>query len=592
MAAQVRRQPRLKHIEQLIDYYHRIHGEITPTKKQERLEILLHMFAAMLLPLFTTPEDLCSRQQMAENVMEFFQRHIPEQVQNSYVRFLIISGQVIQARSYLEHLPLGFGELLATRDHIRIQQIFISAVLGAPLSLLEKQLREIAARTENELNTNAREGMLSFREIGAATFALTIGRMTGNDEWSRTLAEELVGNDLIVVEYMTFNQLADYRIGTFQYDDLEPLVPQALAPLLKAATAPEFNPTSFQQSAKTLLETPVIQLDELFILVVTIAVLEGHSNPNTQERYSDIFHSEIHNKLSSTIQWCLKNNLVGYIPRLLTKASNYLTQREANDFTRQYNKLKQDLAKKSGWDSLQVQQNRKIVLTMIGAITIEQEGPSKQRIQGSKARRTLGLMVASELMRYRLSLEDFRTIATGINPEHGDPANALRQVVSRLRSVLGKDAILSDGQSPPRLNLQAVSVDVIQAWQTLDNVVRYVRNNQPSNARSTLISVLKMIGSEPVYPALYGEFFESARSDFEVHLRNSVLAVAHALNHEEDYEGATTLLNLAYEQLPNDEEIVEELLSLLRRLERSTEEFQIRQHQIREAKDKRKGPIS
>ncbi len=597
IAGQLRMQPYSNHIQTLTQYAETLHtallessqdaeGQTDAERQQHNRERNnVQLFTAALLPLFTNTEEYQNCYKLAERVTRWFHGNLPQQLQHCYVRFLINSGEIIEAQSYLNRLPSGYGRILATSYNLHFQKIFTDAVLGAPLPVLETHLQKILHRSSQKFNAPANAEELSFPEIGTALCALNIGRMLGEEEWARTFVERITNNDPRILEHYMVDSLARYTANSQEYFQIEYQVPEVLSSLLQSATCREFNAAFFQAEAKALLSSPIVHIDQIFMLIVAVAILEEHSNPNTQERYSDIFHSEIRSKLSSTLQWCLKKNLVGYIPRLLKKASGYLTQREANRVAQQYTALKQELAEKYGWQSPQIQENRKTVLTMIGTIAVERQEQSKQRIQGSKARRTLGLMVASELMRYRLSLEDFRTIATGINLKQGDPANALRQVVSRLRSVLGKEAIIADGQSPPRLNLDVVSVDVIQIWKELEKVSKYVRNHQPGNARQSMIAVLKMIGSEPVYPALYGEFFESVRNDFEVHLRNSVLAVVHALNHEEDYEAATALLNLAYEQLPNDEEIAEELLTLLQRLERNTEEFWIRQRIAKESEN-------
>ena len=172
-------------------------------------------------------------------------------------------------------------------------------------------------------------------------------------------------------------------------------------------------------------------------------------------------------------------------------------------------------------------------------------------------------------------------ISTGLSDDPKGAANYVRIIVARLRKILGNEAIITERKHIPRLNLEIIRVDLIEAMQALKNCQNHIAFLQPRKALKEIEYTLRVVGHEPLYPTLYGSYFEVARLDFFQKLSQAVINVAQLLRRESDLESATKLLRQAYAQIPNTKMIARELIEILELTGRNVEALHIKKQLVR-----------
>jgi hypothetical protein len=197
-------------------------------------------------------------------------------------------------------------------------------------------------------------------------------------------------------------------------------------------------------------------------------------------------------------------------------------------------------------------------ITMLGRIEVRRpDAAEAAAVRGARQKSFLGAMVGRELTGRPLGRDEFLE-AAGI--EQGDDPKLARDAVNsaiyRLRDVIGHDAIITDAETP-RLNMARVSVDLVDAFGLLREATRALKRGALALAAQSALEALEITRGEVPFPALYETFFETLREDFEIRLRETVLAVAQRLVAESDHAGAARLLERAVAFTPDDEEIAE-----------------------------------
>jgi DNA-binding SARP family transcriptional activator len=202
-------------------------------------------------------------------------------------------------------------------------------------------------------------------------------------------------------------------------------------------------------------------------------------------------------------------------------------------------------------------------LSMLGTITATDARGEDQPVRGSRLRALLGLMVANQMQRKPLEREEFWLLAGGGTEDKTRSRKTMHQGVLRLRELLGRDAVLTDSDVP-RLNLAIVEVDLLDAHRLLADASAAAREGALMRARPALASALDLVGSDVPFPALYEDFFEAAREEFESMLRATVIEVGCALLREGDAPGAAEIFGRGLKAIPEDEEMAAHLSSALR----------------------------
>ena len=203
--------------------------------------------------------------------------------------------------------------------------------------------------------------------------------------------------------------------------------------------------------------------------------------------------------------------------------------------------------------------SQKIRISMLGKIRVAIPPEDYALLRGVRIRTILGLMTADALRQRPLDGPEFIRLAGG---EESDPERARKKKnmgVVRLREILGKEAILTEGDTP-RLNLEILEIDLLEGERLLREGSETIVAGSILRGFPLLLQGMEILAGEVPYPTLYGEFFEEARSDLELRIRTILLDVGARLLDAGANDEAADLLTLGVKALPGDEEI-EEMLS-------------------------------
>lgn len=217
----------------------------------------------------------------------------------------------------------------------------------------------------------------------------------------------------------------------------------------------------------------------------------------------------------------------------------------------------------------------RVRVSMLGAISVIRTDGETVSLRGIRVKTLLGLMVADRILDTPLSHREFCRLVAPDASEFEDARKSLNLAVHRLRESIGRDAILTDRETP-RLDPDRVEIDLLGAHLLLSQATESVRDGSYPRAFSSLMEALEMIGDDVPFPTLYDDFFEAARDDFESRLRTTVLQVARGLGREGDIAGGAQILNRAAISMPGDDEIALALAESLARLGHRTEAKRIR----------------
>ncbi len=206
----------------------------------------------------------------------------------------------------------------------------------------------------------------------------------------------------------------------------------------------------------------------------------------------------------------------------------------------------------------------KIRISMLGTIGIALPPDDYAPLRGSRLRMILGLLVAASLLERPLSATEFTRLAGGME---SDPERARKKKnmgIVRLREVLGRDAIITDGESP-RLNDEIVEVDLIETLRMIEEGENALRSGSVLRAIPLIKEGLARLTGEVPFPTLYDDFFEAVRSDIDRRLRSVLLETGGLLLEGGGVTEAIDLLGSGLAALPGDDEVGELLADALQR---------------------------
>jgi DNA-binding SARP family transcriptional activator len=297
------------------------------------------------------------------------------------------------------------------------------------------------------------------------------------------------------------------------------------------------------------------ELDLLHIGLHTIQMLAPRY-PEVAELHKRLF-PKIQERIGRTLELLASERAFAFMTALLDRWSDYFPAREMKRWRARA------AAVRASWeaDHPRSADKRSIRVSMFGRIEIAHGDEEPRATRGSRLRTLLGLMVANQVLDHPLTLEEFCAIAES-ELDFERSKNNLHVGIHRLREAVGHDAVLTD-QRTPRLNPEIVRVDLIEAHSLLGEANTALRTGHLIRAWSALRNALEITGGEVPYPTLYDGFFEAARQDFELLLRETTIAVARAFLLEEDASSAAKVLRLAIASAPGDDELSELLADAL-----------------------------
>lgn len=545
----------------------RIDGE---TRRQALIWV-----AAPILSIFTTPEDLDDRRELAARIEEEFGT-TPKQgrLLSLWPQFLEASGEMTRARITLEnHIVSPFkGYNLPEELALRMLALSADAALGQPLRKIERTALDILEEASELFPGPEGEQTRLLVQSSISAYLLLIGILRGSAGWGRRAVTLLSGDEggAEIGHYLPFEQAAvngDFEQLRLLYEAGS--VPEVYRPLVFALIHDGEKDTAAIGAIRHALRDPIFRRQDVLRLHVTVGLA---SLGVTLGRLSlRGMKNEIRPALKNGLEWCAAHSLPGYLDALLSIDRSILRKSERENWLATLSEIQSEIAVLPVYYSYTEEEiDERIPLSMIGKIGYRDSVGTLQRISGSRARHVLGLLTAQELTHRRFTREEFRILATGMDdPEEG--ANYLRIIVARLRRILGSEAILGNPEEAPRLNLEHIRVDAIEADRLFRQGSTATRREEPREAYGTVSKGLQIVAGHTLLPTLYDEIFDDARRQFEVTMRDATMGLVELLQQEEDDEQVIRLLRLGAQAMPYEEEIAEMLSEHLQLVGRHVE---------------------
>lgn len=311
------------------------------------------------------------------------------------------------------------------------------------------------------------------------------------------------------------------------------------------------------------LPNPILRMTDVMALRAAIDLLEK-KNGGASSTPSATDQTTIHDLLVRILEWFSTRELPALMTPIIARYGDRFTSKEVGAWRKKIDAIR--IERGSG-DAVH---DGRLSVTMLGTISMATPGQEPQRLRGGRVRSFLGLLVADRMLRTPLSYREFSRLAADGDNDATRARDMVNLAVHRLRETLGRDAILT-GEETPRLNLERVRVDILEAYDLMKRGIEAIRGRSFMRAPPALTKALGIVGSEVPFPALYSDFFEAARTDFECALRDAVIALARELAREGDPAAAAELLRLGAEAMKEDEEISELLRETLVGLGRRAE---------------------
>lgn len=570
IAGKIRIRPMRRHIDWIRGRLSVIEKALARDPSNHELRLAFQYVAGHLLPLFKTREELADRYELVDSLTGMFgDEAIDESILHSWGHLLLNSGRLREARRALsEGILRHFQERPVIGFAIQPTVIMCEALMGAPSDHVERSLNGLLGRVEDVLG---KEAAGSYVVFAVALRAIAIGRMREEGAWAYPFAFRLIGEDPHASDSRRLHDIVSDN------GDLAPLVesgmaPEDVRPVLDYVAEMHDDRSRAREHFRATLCSPVVNIEMVFEVRAIVALLRRSAS--TPRNLLDAEARElIPAALRRAIDWCFMHEAFGLIPPLLRDARDVLPAGELNELTERLAVMRERIGDEFGWSQRSGGRSELPLLKMLGSIAVISPDGSMQRVQGARGRRILGLMIANSLMDRPQSSGEFRAVAA---EGESDGANTVRVAIARLRTMLGKDAIITSGRTAPRLNRSVLRLDMLEAAEALARCEQAIETQKPRTAKINALAALDIAGGDPPYPSLYGEFFEAARLDFELRMRRTIIAVGRFLCREEDYDEAVDLMRRAWARMPNDEAIAEELISILQTTGRNAEAVTVR----------------
>lgn len=526
-----------------------------------------------LLKRYTTPEELREREESIE-LIEQYQSEIDPYYGTSKIQFLGVSGRLAEAMELTEPLMRVTAErgLWSNFFVCWNWRIVCAAALGVPPAETAAEAHALRRTiTDPQERENAAGNI-------APAFALA-GLLAGTfDEWIALLHDLEAGTGEVPEAFRAVAELErgnpaplmelelPIRAGKFIPDE-------GTFPLWKklaagSATSSPLSPDEIARELLPLLNEPVLQLYDLPATRGTFALWKLLTSEPLPEELRIALPARIRRELV----WLHERSAFRFMEPLFPLLEELGEPGEADEWKR---KIATEEPRPVPAAAAAREEDGKIRISMLGAIRAALPGEELAPIRGVRIRALMGLMVADTMMGTPLTPEEFLALAGG---KESDPEHARKKknmAVVRLREIIGHDAILTDGPTP-QLNMEIVSVDLLEIDRLLDRALEAARSDTFVRALPMIEEAVTRHGGDVPFPALYDDFFEAARSDFENRLRRGVLETGRGMLELGDAAGAEPLLRTAFEALPGDEEIADLLRQALERSGNRTEAERIR----------------
>lgn len=343
-------------------------------------------------------------------------------------------------------------------------------------------------------------------------------------------------------------------------------------PLLELLMKPEPpDRAAALQAVREALGRPLLRMNDLIEQRAILMMIGEIGTRLGDDEFSGELRAEIHDGVDAALTWLGERGLHPYMSPFLIRHGMFLVKENVSCWQDRIHALSGERIA----DEPSSPVPRRMRISMLGTVEIARQDGEIIPVRGSRLRALLGLLVADRVLDAPLEHMEFSAIAAG---NEGDPDRArktLNGIVFRLREVLGHEAI-DTGAETPRLNLELVEVDLLDAHAAIREAADAMREGSLLRARERIAYAVALTGGDVPFPSLYENFFEAAREDFENALRGTLVRVAKRLLAEGDPAGAEELLRAGFTTMPGDEGIAELLREALILLGKRAEAERIR----------------
>lgn len=482
--------------------------------------------------------------------------------------YRIVSSEIERLHDASEHLYI----LLAKRLKMNLE-----FKLGLPLDELERALITIIRSDHGEYSFDDAEKPVPKIISALAMEFITQGVRRGNVAWGERVAKSILpniddfqGDEIRFLRALFVEDRDQLQAIAEKEPDLEEFNAYILGCALSAVDrwSPEVR-GKFIGLLQNEIATPRL----LTRVHNVLHLLEYRSQKWTDTAQFAEYLEHAPGAVCRAIDWCLKNDLVGWAEPFLRYAGNLLEPDLHATYREKVERARSEVLAGMSLHESPLLTTDRTHLTMIGSLTVAVGEAEGKNIRGSRLRHVLGMMVANQTLRVPLTLREFSELATGMDPEDSAVRmrNYLHTILSRIRELVGHDAVVTDGRSAPRLNPDVVSVDILNVLHLKQECASFIRRSVPRRATLLAQEILDLVGAWEFYPTLEEDFFQAARDDFEIEVRRTLLSVARLLQQEGDLEEAEILLRRVNETLPDDDEVLQELVVVLKLMGRSAE---------------------
>ena len=304
---------------------------------------------------------------------------------------------------------------------------------------------------------------------------------------------------------------------------------------------------------RRLLKEELYFVKNVWVVISALLMLEEETSLLPSEVLETNYDEEISIALFNLLEWFSERELFVSTINLIRKYEQRLSPEQKKYWLTIATKQKHLFDE---YEQLHGRGERSepIRLSMVGRISIHTKDKNGQDITGQRMRTMLGLIVADHMTSPSIGYTEFTRIAVGnySNPQYARKYG--KTLLTRVTEQYGEFLQETDGILP-NLNRTAVYVDVLEAWDLVEEARNGIICSDSLVGFRALFRALSILRGDVVFPELYEDYFEELRDMFDGQLRSTLFSLVHLLHKENDYEKVAEILALARKRFLGDEEI-------------------------------------
>ena len=484
------------------------------------------------------------------------------------LRMVVIVGNASQYAELQTQIPRPLGsDQFAFQIEARLYDLEARAGFGMDPGGLADEIRMLLEEISGLGYIESLRSRYTDLSMALGFVTAEIGGRLGEFQWTESMIEEIGMEPPSPGLDMTILRGDREQTARFFRDERE-RIPESWKPFheLFRDKAPT---NSLIDHATALLRTELTSARHLTFHRAQLALVSALIERLDEKRAAQL-RKDLVARIISDLEWLAEHDMVGLMRPILGASSELLPERTFARWSDRCRTMLERNRRLFGWRETEPsdESDKKVLVSIIGDITVTRSGGEPERLSGSRMRFLTGLIAANGLLATPLTTEEFRVAATGRSTvKYSDPeTGTLYRSINRLRKILGSsEAILFRKNSSPQFNPDLIRTDLAELVELLEIGRNAAVQMQPRKAYTTAMQLFHTLGDNPAWPGLYDDFFERMRTDLEFRLHDLALSVTHLLRSNNDYEHAEQLLRAVLDTM-YDEEILNLLTNTLEKL--------------------------